>query len=440
MSLLMDFMILNIFLGIGWFVREKFTLLQRIFMPSSVVGGILLLICGPQLLNIVPISPMIGKYPNFLIIIILTCLVFGTRFDSKRARSYMDYTLVAAGTYGAQLFFGVGIGALLSKVWTTMPPNWGITTIYSFFAGHGAAGSAAAIFTEKGYPDFMGIAMVVATVGLVAALTIGMPLLNWGIRKGFCEFVDKPEKLPPDYYGGPMPAEKQTPIGTVKTSTAGINAIALQMFFISLCIMIGYLLRLAGVTYISPYFKNVNDLVLGIIGAIIIWPIMCKTGADVYVDKKTCSNISGFCLEYLIVSAVGTISVSAMVSFIIPITVYCVLMLAILTFLYVYMSAKICKEQWFEKMVVVFGQCIGNAATGLTLLRCIDPKTESSAGDAGGMGLFLFMPVWVGMIAIGPELAVLENGTMILLGIGAGLMAICYGIGLIFMNTHRKIS
>ena len=384
MTLLMDFMILNIFLGLGWFVREKFTVLQRIFMPSSVVGGIMLLICGPQVLNIVPISPMIGKYPNFLIDIILTCLVFGTRFDRKRARSYMDYTLVAAGTYGAQMFFGVGISFLLSKIWTSMPPNW-------------------------------------------------------GIRKGYCEFVDKPEKLPPDYYGGPMPPEKQTPIGTVKTSTAGINAIALQMFFISLCMMLGYVLRLAGVTYISPYFKNVNDLVLGIIGAIIIWPIMCKTGADVYVDKKTCSNISGFCLEYLIVSAVGTISVSAMVSFIIPITIYCVLMLAILTFLYVWMSAKICKEQWFEKMVVVFGQCIGNAATGLTLLRCIDPKNESCAGDAGGMGLFLFMPIWVGMIAIGPELAVLENGTNMLLAFGAGLMAVCYGIGLLFMNTHRKI-
>ena len=164
MNLLMDFMILNIFLGIGWIVREKFPVLQRIFMPSSVVGGILLLICGPQVLNIVPISPMIGKYPGFLIDIILTCLVFGTRFDRKRARSYMDYTLVAAGTYGAQLFFGVGIGALLSKIWTNMPPNWGISAIYSFFAGHGAAGSAAAIFTEKGYPDFMGISMVVATV------------------------------------------------------------------------------------------------------------------------------------------------------------------------------------------------------------------------------------------------------------------------------------
>lgn len=94
MNLLLDFMILNIFLGLGWIVREKFPVLQRIFMPSSVIGGILLLICGPQLLNIVPISPMIGRYPNFLIIIILTCLVFGSRLDSSRMRSYMDYTLL----------------------------------------------------------------------------------------------------------------------------------------------------------------------------------------------------------------------------------------------------------------------------------------------------------------------------------------------------------
>lgn len=159
-----------------------------------------------------------------------------------------------------------------------------------------------------------------------------------------------------------------------------------------------YTLRTALITYVNPYFKNINDLVLGIIGAIIIWPLMCKTGTDVYVDKKTGSNISGFALEYLIVAAVATISVDAMVSHIIPIAIYCVLMLAILTFFYVFMSAKLCKEQWFEKTVNVFGQRTGNAATGMTLLRCVDPRSESCSGDASGMSLFVFMPVWVGMI------------------------------------------
>lgn len=439
MTLLIDFMILNLFLGLGWIVRERIPLLQKIFMPSSVIGGVLLLICGPQVLNLVPISPMIGKYPNFLIIIILTCLVFGSKLDKQRVRSYMDYTTVSAGTYGAMLFLGVGIGALLSKIWPGMPPNWGIAAVYSFFAGHGAAGSASAIFAEGGYPDFMGISMIIATVGLVAALTIGMPLLNWGIRRGHCQFVDKPEKLPQEYFGGPMPVEKQTSIGVIKTSTSGINPIALQMFFISACIMLGYGIRWMGIQYISEYFKNVNDLVLGIIGAIIIWPLMCKTKTDIYVDKKTVSNISGFSLEYLIVSAVATISVDAMIAYIVPIAIYCVLMLAILTFLYLYVSSRFCKDQWFEKMVNVFGQCIGNAATGMTLLRCIDPRSESCSGDASGMSLLVFMPVWVGMIAVGPVLAMSEGGTFKLMAIGAGLMVVFYGIGYLFFRVKRKL-
>lgn len=439
MTLLLDFLILNIFLGLGWYVRQKVKILQKIFMPSSVIGGILLLIAGPQVLNIVPVSDMIKKYPGFLIVVILTCLVFGSKLNLKRFRSYADYTVVTAGTYGAQLFFGVGIGAILSKIWVGMPPNWGITTIYSFFAGHGAAGSAAKIFVDAGYDDFMGIAMVVATVGLVAALSIGMPLLNWGIRKGYTEFVDKPEKLPDDYYGGPMPKEKQLPVGMVKTSTAGINPIALQMFFISLCIMIGFGIRWMLVTYVSEYFKNINDIVLGIIGAIILWPLMIKTKKDVYVDKTTVSNISGFCLEYLIVSAVGTISVEAMVSYMVPIAIYCILMLIILTFLYVTACRLFCRDEWFEKMVNVFGQCIGNAATGMTLLRCVDPQSQSVSGDASGVSLFLFMPVWVGMIALGPVLAMSENGTIKLMAIGLALMVIFYGIGFtVFRKKNSK--
>lgn len=440
MKLLMDFMILNLFLGLGWVIRQKVKVFQKIFLPSSVIGGILLLISGPQVLNIVPISKMIGKYPGFLIVIILTCMVFGSKLNLERFRSYADYTVVSAGTYGVQLFFGVGIGALLSKIWQGMPPNWGITSIYSFFAGHGAAGSAAKIFVDNGHEDFMGIAMIVATVGLISALVIGMPLLNWGIRKGYAQFVDKPENLPDDYFGGPMPKEKQLPIGMTKTSTAGINAIALQMFFISLCIMTGYGLRWLLITYVNPYFSNINDIVLGIIGAIIIWPLMIKTKKDIYVDKKTVSNISGFCLEYLIVSAVGTISVNAMVTYAIPIAIYCVIMLAILTFAYVWAASKFCKEQWFEKMINVFGQCTGNAAAGMTLLRCVDPQSQSVSGDASGMSLFLFMPVWVGMIALGPVLAMKENGTLILMGLGLLLMLVFYGLGFIFFRTKRKIS
>lgn len=438
MKLLLDFMYLSIFLFLGWFVREKVKFLQKLFIPSSVIGGILLLIMGPQILNIVKISEGVSKYPSFLIIIILTCLVFGSELNVKRARSYADYAFVASATYGAQLFFGVLVGYFLSKIWTNMPPNWGISSIYSFFAGHGAAGSAAQLFIEGGYPDYMGIAMITSTIGLVAALSIGMPVVNWGIRKGYTEYVDKPEKLPADYFGGVKPVDKQVPIGRVKTSTAGINPIALQMSFIALCIMLGYGIRHLGATYISESFNKVNDIVLGIIGAIIIWPLMIKTGADQYVDKPTVSNISGFALEYLIVAAVGTINSAAMVSYIVPIIIYCLVMFAILTPLYIFGCKLFCKDEWFEKMVTMFGQCTGNAATGMTLLRCVDSRGQSASGDSSGMFLFFFMPIWVGMITLGPALAMGEGGTIKLLGIGLGIMVVFYTIAFLFRKSADK--
>lgn len=437
MNVLLDFIILSVFLGIGWFIRERIIILQRLFIPASVIGGLFLLILGPQVLQIVEFSEGVKKLPSSLIIIILTGLIFGCKINKDRIRSYMDYTAVTAGTYGAQLFFGVGIGYLLSLVWTSMPPNWGIISIFGFFAGHGAAGSAAQIYIESGYDDFMGIAMIVSTVGLVGALLIGMPLLNWGIRKGYGRYVDKPEKLPSNYFRGVLSEEDQVPIGVVKTTTAGLNPLALQMFFLALCIMIGFFIKNFGGKYISEYFFNINDLVLGIIGAVLLWPFMIKTGSDKYVDKRTISSISGFALEFLIIAAVGTLSVDTMGDYMLPIVLYCILMFIILTPLYLFLGFKLLRDEWFEKMINMFGQSMGNAATGLTLLRSVDPKSESCAGDANGVALLLFTPIWVGMIVAGPMIALSDGGTLTLMLIGAGLMFVFYSFGFFLKKFVR---
>jgi ESS family glutamate:Na+ symporter len=439
MALILDFMWVNVFLWIGWFVRERIKILQYIFMPSSVIGGILLLVCGPQVLNIVPISAAVSKYPNFLIIIILTCSVLGSNLDKARIRSYADYTSTMAGMYSVQLLCGVAISAVLSLIWEGMPPNWGIVSIYAYWAGHATAGAAAQVFEAGGYPDFMGIGMIYSSLGLVAALTIGMPLLNWGIRKGYGAFVDKPEKLPPEYFGGLMPVGKRTSIGELRTSGAGISALSFQMTLISMCIMLGYGIRVAGIRYIHPSFKEIADLVLGIIGAIIIWPLMRKFKVDEYVDKKTLSGISGFCLEYLIVAAVATISTTTLVAYFIPILIHALIMLVILVPLYIVTCRAFCRKEWFEKMINMFGQGVGNAATGITLLRCVDSKLESASADASGMGLTIFLPVWVPMIVIGPTIAMSGAGSTIkLMLLGAAFIVLFFGISWFIARLDKK--
>ena len=48
------------------------------------------------------------------------------------------------------------------------------------------------------------------------------------------------------------------------------------------------------------------------------------------------------------------------------------------------------------------------------------------------------MPIWVGMITLGPALAMGENGAIKLLGIGLGIMLVFYTIAFIFRRSADR--
>lgn len=48
------------------------------------------------------------------------------------------------------------------------------------------------------------------------------------------------------------------------------------------------------------------------------------------------------------------------------------------------------------------------------------------------------MPIWVGMITLGPALAMGEGGTIKLLGIGLGIMVVFYTIAFLFRRSADK--
>ena len=58
-AMLTDFLksmaLLGAFLLLGVFLRAKVKILQKAFIPASVIGGFLLLIFGPQCLDILPV-------------------------------------------------------------------------------------------------------------------------------------------------------------------------------------------------------------------------------------------------------------------------------------------------------------------------------------------------------------------------------------------------
>ncbi len=438
MDTIFAFMIVNVFLLLGFVVREKVTILKKLYIPSSIIGGILLLIAGPQILGIVDVSDSISGYSGYLIIIILTCVVFGARMDRSRLRSYGDYTIVNIAMYGFELFFGVLVGCGLSVIWKNLPPNWGIMSVFCFWGGHGTAASTSGLYTSAGYEDYLSLALFTATVGLAVAMICGMAVVNWGIRKGYTSHVKKAESVPSWYYGGALPESEQTPIGKEKTSSASVNGAALQMSFIMFCIFVGWGIKYLGSAYISPIFDDIDSLVNGVIGAIIVWPIMLKTKTDKYVDKATVSHISGFCLDFLIVAAMGTLRLETIATYIVPVCLLCVICVPVYILAYIAYSAKFCREDWFEKMVCNLGQGLGSTATGLTLLRCVDPEFETSSADGSGVSAALTMPIWVTLMAVGPAIALTEGGAVKLILIGLAITIGFTIVGILFFNCKDR--
>ena len=430
--------VLSFFLLLGVFIREKITIIQKLFIPASIVGGVLLLICGPQVLNIVDITAAVKSYITNLIIIVLTCIVFGNAMDRKRLHSYADFTVVNMATYGLQLVCGLALGWVLSVIWNGLPTNWGIMGVYSFWGGPGTAASTGGFYANAGQEDYLGLALFCATVGLVSSMTVGMCVVNWGVKRGYCSYIDKPEKLPEHFYGGILPQEEQLPIGREKTSSSGINAIALQLAFIMLCILCGWGFKQLGARFISPAFLEIDSLVDGVIGAVIIWPLMSKSKAAAYVDKSTVNSISGLCLDYLIVVAMGTLRLETITSYIIPVIIFCLICVPLFTAQCIILSAKFCRDDWFEKMINNLGQVLGSTPTGLALLRCVDPNFKSCSADAGGVAAAITMPIWVTMIAVGPEMALSPNGAFKVLGIGTAITIVSIVIGFMFFYVKDR--
>ena len=97
------------------------------------------------------------------------------------------------------------------------------------------------------------------------------------------------------------------------------------------------------------------------------------------------ARISGAALDYLAVSAVATIQLSVVVANWFPLAVMTLAGLVWTAASVLWFSPRLFREAWFERGIAEFGQATGVTATGLLLLRTVDPdgKTIAAASFAG---------------------------------------------------------
>ena len=425
-----------VFMLAGFFIREKIKPLQRLFLPSSLIAGLLMLACGQQGIGLFTIPKQFNSLPGVLIDVVMASMAFGITFSKKQLHSYLDYVFIPMPVYGMQIFVGTLLGAALRAIWPGLPLGWGIMGVFSFFGGHGNAAAAGAVFNKLGVEGNMAVGMVLSTVGLIAAMIIGMGIVNYGIRRGWGTYVKEPSKQPDYFYGGLLPDAQRKSVGTTVTTGISINHLALQCAWLLGSVFLGNKI-FSFLILLSPSFKVFPSVLHGVVGGAVLWNIIRLLKLQKYVDLKTIKMLSGFFLEIVVFSAMATLNLKFISTYAVALTIYSLTIVLLTIPLVLFCARRFCKEEWFEKAMMGFGAVTGNTSTGLALVRAIDPNSQSHAGDSHSV--FVTLTVWRGLF-VGLIPGWLMNGVGLTAGVGVAFMIGFLALGFKFFDMKRPMS
>jgi len=93
-----------------------------------------------------------------------------------------------------------------------------------------------------------------------------------------------------------------------------------------------------------------------------------------------------------VVSAVATIQISVVAKNWLPLLILIVAGAVFSVACVIFIAPRLFKEAWFERAIADFGQATGVTATGLMLLRTVDPENKTVAASSFGYKQLIHEP------------------------------------------------
>ncbi|HEY5621564.1 MAG TPA: sodium/glutamate symporter, partial [Pontiella sp.] len=241
---MLSFGSLCVLLGLGYWLRRKLIFLQRLYLPASVIAGLL----GLLLFQLVDLPAEVtagwSRLPGLLINIVFACLFLGTSLppfagvwkSSGRQLAYGQ--IVAWGQYAVSCAL---VLLLLGPLFSLPDLFAGIMPV-GFEGGHGTAGGMGPVFDELGYPEMKDFALTSATGGIMGAIIVGMGLVNWAVRRGYVEKKSRP-RFDAEDLTGIIPDGQRPAAGRLTVSSDVIESLSLHLVFVGSSILLGWLMK-----------------------------------------------------------------------------------------------------------------------------------------------------------------------------------------------------
>ena len=383
-------------------------LFRRIFLPSSITSGLLGLAIIQGLGRAVPPGCTQGweAYPMVLINVVFAALFMSFTLPSLSPGGIWNYC-------GPQLLYGqivawgqyvISLGLswfILTPVFST-PPYLGVIIPLGFEGGHGTTAALQPTFAKLHWPQGADYSFAAATFGIFSALLTGMILINWAVARGYTQVLKHKEDV--------ASAKKQIAEGDDDAalprafSFQTARTFSVHLALVGLAIATGFIVK-QGLGYLEahiPFSAKSNFIQIlplapfSILGAILFSYLLKFYVPGFSVRPQTMQHISGVALDYLIVSAVAMLNIQSIAADFLPFLILVSAAVIWNVFCVVWLARRVLPDAWFERATVQLGQSMGVTATGLLLLRVVDPRSETKALAAFGYKQLIHEPLMGG--------------------------------------------
>lgn len=440
MDIVISFSVLCILLIIGKILRVKVKLFQKLYLPAAVIGGLFGLVVIQVLNGALPDVATGGwnRLPGFLINIVFSALFLGVFIPPFKKIWHIAGPQLAYGQIVAwgQYVVGVGIAVIFLTPLFGVRAAIGTIVPVGFEGGHGTAAGLAGVFDRYGWVEGKDLALTSATCGVMFAIIVGMALVNWAARRGYTQHLKRIEDMPESSIIGVYDVEERPSAGKQTVAAASVDSLGFHLALIGVGVFIGYLIKLGLVgieVAISPpiagdkpFFDSFPLFPLCMIGGLVVQLFFANFTKQNPMDHQLMQRLSGTSMDFLVVAAIATINLKVVLAGVVPLLILVAFGVLWNVFCVMWLARRLLpRDSWFERAIAEMGQSMGVTATGLLLLRVVDPEGKTDATSAFGYKQLLHEPFMGGGLWTSAAIPLaLTYNPGIVLGISVGAIAI----------------
>ncbi|MGJ7439777.1 sodium/glutamate symporter [Aquipuribacter sp. MA13-6] len=462
----LSLLVLGVLLLVAKLIRIRSRTAQKLFLPSSIIGGFIALLVGPEVVGAAAVALGAGEdsllggglWPASFLEVwsslpgLLISVVFATLFLGEKIPKVKD----AADLAGPQLALGVTmasgqyvIGLLLAIL--VLVPVFGLSPIsgalieIGFEGGHGTAAGLGDTLAELGFAEGQDLALGLATVGVVSGVVVGIAIINWGVRTGRAVVLESDAKASLAEQRG-LYEKDQPPAAFMTVRSASIEPLAIHFAIVAVAILIGAAL-LEGLQALETLlwadtieiFAFVPLFPLAMLGGVAVQVFADKFDRTGIIDRQMMLRLQGIALDLLIVSALATLSIQAIADNLVPFLLLAGAGLAWNFGVFAFLAQRMIPNFWFERGIGDLGQSLGVTATGIILIKVADPDGKTPAMEAFGYKQLAFEPFFGGglITAAAIPLIAATGPTPLLLGMTA-LLVFSLAVGILYYGRRGE--